>query len=261
MQTEVQRAILAAAGRYVRKLVMPFDDRLKSLEGRVVEKGEPGKDGKDGADGRDADPVDVGAIENAVVSRLLESERLHTLADAFAVEAVDAHLKANPPADGKDGSDGRDGDDGEPGKDGASPDAETVAELVAQKFERRFGEMVLGWERMARDVTEKAIEKMPAPRDGIDGIGFDDMAVEHDGERGFTIKFRRGDVVKAFPFRIPVVLDRGVFRAADGYEKGDGVTYGGQFWIAQKDVPEGAPGQSADWRLAVRKGRDRKDGA
>jgi hypothetical protein len=44
------------------------------------------------------------------------------------------------------------------------------------------------------------------------------------------------------------------------YRKGDGVTWGGSFWIAQKDAPEGRPGLSDDWRLAVKKGRDGRDG-
>ncbi|MDT4884579.1 hypothetical protein FQZ97_1207340 [compost metagenome] len=58
--------------------------------------------------------------------------------------------------------------------------------------------------------------------------------------------------------RIPAVIDRGVF-SNGAYEKGDGTTYGGCYWIAQKDAPEGVPGSSPDWRLAVKKGRDGKD--
>lgn len=96
-------------------------------------------------------------------------------------------------------------------------------------------------------------------KDGADGLGFDDLTVEHDGERGFTFKFQRGDVVKAFSFTVPATIDRGVFNGG-AYAKGDGVTFGGSYWIAQKDAPDGKPGLSADWRLAVKKGRDGKDG-
>lgn len=53
--------------------------------------------------------------------------------------------------------------------------------------------------------------------------------------------------------KIASVIDRGVFSAEKSYEQGDGTTYGGCYWIAQKDAPVGVPGGSDDWRLAVKK--------
>lgn len=96
-------------------------------------------------------------------------------------------------------------------------------------------------------------------RDGKDGLGFDDLSVEHDGERGLTIKFQRGDVVKSFEITLPIVIDRGVFVATKTYEKGDGVTWSGSFWIAQKQTSE-KPGLNTDWRLSVKEGRPGKAG-
>lgn len=61
---------------------------------------------------------------------------------------------------------------------------------------------------------------------------------------------------KESDFDVPAVIDRGVFREETKYLKGDGCTFGGSYWIAQKSSPEGKPGQSDDWRLAVKKGRD-----
>lgn len=55
-------------------------------------------------------------------------------------------------------------------------------------------------------------------------------------------------------FNIPMVLDRGVYRAETKYAKGDGVTWGGSWWIAQVDEPTDKPGVSAQWRLAVKQG-------
>jgi len=58
---------------------------------------------------------------------------------------------------------------------------------------------------------------------------------------------------------VPLVIDRGVFRADGLYDKGDGVTFGGSFWIAQTETAA-RPGEgNTDWRLAVKKGRDGKD--
>ena len=57
-----------------------------------------------------------------------------------------------------------------------------------------------------------------------------------------------------------MVLDAGVFRSGGSYERWDFATYGGSGWIAQVDT-KATPGTNSDWRLAVKKGRDGKDGA
>ena len=80
-----------------------------------------------------------------------------------------------------------------------------------------------------------------------------------DGERTFTVRFVRGEKVKEFSFKVPVLIERGVYRAGQTYERGDGGTYQGSFWIAQKDT-SGKPGECDGWRLSVKKGRDGKDG-
>lgn len=94
---------------------------------------------------------------------------------------------------------------------------------------------------------------------GADGVGFDDIDVAHDGGRGFTVRFVRGDRTKEFTFVLPVVLDRGVFKDGTAYAAGDGVTFGGSFWIAQRET-SAKPGTDDSWRLSVKKGRDGKDG-
>lgn len=95
---------------------------------------------------------------------------------------------------------------------------------------------------------------------GADGLGFDDLTVEHDGERAVTFKFVRGEQVKAFTVTLPTVLDRGVFKAGGQYQKGDGVTFGGHYWIAQAETAD-APGDGVkSWRLAVSRGREGKAG-
>jgi hypothetical protein len=55
------------------------------------------------------------------------------------------------------------------------------------------------------------------------------------------------------------VIDRGVFKDGTEYDKGDGVTWGGSFWIAQRDTQSKPDAGNGDWRLAVKKGRDGKD--
>lgn len=142
------------------------------------------------------------------------------------------------------------------GKDGESVSAETVIASVSASFERRFSDMQLSWERQARDTFEKAVDRMPIPKDGVNGkdaLPVDSIDIVQDG-RDVVIKL--GDTKHVI--KLDTVIDRGVWREAE-YEKGDAVTYGGSLWIAQDSGAHGAPGTSKAWRLAVKKGRDGKD--
>lgn len=102
-------------------------------------------------------------------------------------------------------------------------------------------------------------------KDGADGLGFDDIEVEFDGERSFTLKFVRGDKVKTFgAFKVPAQIYRGVYDEARRYELGDVVTWGGSMWHARKDTTA-KPGQANEdsrgsWVMSVRKGSEGKQG-
>ncbi|MFU5560292.1 hypothetical protein ACM7V5_04995 [Pseudomonas aeruginosa] len=134
---------------------------------------------------------------------------------------------------------------------------------VAATFERRFSDLTLSWERQARETFDKAADRMPIPKNGENGrdalpLESFDLLLSDDG-RTVTVKMQAGDTMIEKSVKIASVIDRGVFSAEKSYEQGDGTTYGGCYWIAQKDAPEGVPGASADWRMAVKKGRDGKD--
>lgn len=101
---------------------------------------------------------------------------------------------------------------------------------------------------------QAAFDAIPEGKNGEDGVGFDDMTAEYDGERTITLRFERGDTVKTFAFEMPVVLDRGVWLERE-YSAGDGVTWAGSFWIAQK-ATSAKPGSGDDWRLSVKRGQN-----
>jgi hypothetical protein len=103
------------------------------------------------------------------------------------------------------------------------------------------------------DACLAEIAKIPRPRDGKDGLGFEDVSVIHDGERLITIRFMRGDQTKEFTITIPAIIDRGIWREGK-YAKGDGVTWDGSFFVAQCDTEE-KPLLHQDWRQAVKAGR------
>lgn len=158
---------------------------------------------------------------------------------------------------------GKDGERGPAGADGKSFTLDDARALL----EPEICKWALDFERRAQDTLQRSLDRMPKAKDGKDGtngkdgqdgLGFDDVTVEHDGERGFTIKYVRGDQVKQFTFVIPVVLDKGYYREGESFEKGDGVTFGGSYWIAQTVTRSKPETGNDDWRLAVKKGRDAK---
>ena len=183
-------------------------------------------------DGKDYEPEvlrravveEVAALPKPADGKSVTSEDLRPLVAEEVAKAVAGIPKA---ADGAPGRDGRDGQPGLPGRDG-------------------------------QDGKDGANGE--AGKDGADGLGFDDMSVEYDGERTVSLLFARGGVVKRFDLSLPIAIDRGIYRSEEKHARGDAVSYGGSLWIAQKDAPEGKPGEGSDWRLAVKKGRDGKDG-
>lgn len=241
--------------------------------------------------GKDADPVEVAAqiaaeVERAVAAlpapqdgKSIGIEDVRPVIDEAVSKAVAALPAAKDGIDGKDGRDGIDGrngadgingKDGAPGRDGADVVdllIDRAGELIVTLSDGRAKSIgpVIGRDGVDADMAAlskqiaDAVASIPAPKDGIDGFGFDDMDVHHDGERGFTLRFTKGEHVKEFLITVPVVLDRGVFKDGQTYQKGDGVTWGGSFWIAQVDTGD-KPDVGKGWRLAVKRGRDGKDG-
>jgi hypothetical protein len=222
--------IISSVKEYIEKALSPLDNRLKQLEARPApekgEKGDAGLNGKDGADGKPG--IDGVGIDGR---------------------------------DGRDGVDGLHGKDGRDGIDGKSVTVEQVREMFLDMYQVHQAQWALDFERRAQDVLQRSIDRIEKPRDGKDGkdgrdgLGVEDFTLSIDG-RDVTATIKRGDFVKSHTVRIPALLDRGVFKEIADYEKGDGVTWGGSFWIAQKDAPEGKPGSGPDWRLAVKAGRD-----
>lgn len=91
--------------------------------------------------------------------------------------------------------------------------------------------------------------------DGVAGV-----RVESPSARKCVVIVQRASgVEESKEFTVPGFDDRGVFKEGESYLRGDGVTYGGCLFLAQKDDPSGKPGTSQDWRMAVKKGRDGRD--
>ncbi len=104
-------------------------------------------------------------------------------------------------------------------------------------------------------------EKGVDGKDGRDGLSLENFSVEKLGARRFMLVLQNGETRKEAVLSLDgLVLDAGVFKEEADYVAGDGVTYGGSFWIAQKPSKGLRPGTSDAWRLAVKQGRDGKQG-
>lgn len=198
------------------------------------------------------------------------------IAPEVIAEQVRSYLEANPPAPGKDGvdgvngSDGRDGVDGLPGapgtdgKDGEKGMDGQAGPVVVAAIKDHEGELILsltdGTMLKTGIFDGRPGEKGLDGKDGRDGFGLDsfDTELKEDG-RTLLLKFVSGDTTETHELCFPVVIDRGVYKAETEYAQGDGVTFGGSFWIAQRET-SAKPEASDDWRLAVKRGRDGKDG-
>lgn len=146
----------------------------------------------------------------------------------------------------------------------APPNATPSAEEIAKAMEPIFSVWALGFERKADDILQRAIDRMPKPKDGRDGRDAFDLdsfecSIGDDG-RTVTLSFKRGEETISKSIKMPAMLYKGVFSRGTEYSENDVVTYGGSMFIATKDAPDGAPGSSDDWKLSVKRGRDGKDG-
>lgn len=143
-------------------------------------------------------------------------------------------------------------------KDGTSVTLDDVKGLV----ESNMAVWALDFERRAQDILQRAIERVPTPRDGKDATELADFDLLVDEEaRTVTLTMGTTEGSKSITRKASWLLDRGVYSAGKAYDRGDAVSWGGNLWIAQVDGTKAMPAEAEpEWRLAVRKGRDGRNG-
>lgn len=164
----------------------------------------------------------------------------------------------------------------EPGKPGDAPTTEELRALILPEVQKAVaalppperGETGIGLAGAVIDRSGSLVVTMSDGRvhdlgivvgkdggDGLPGLGFDDLEITYDGRRTFGFRLARGERVKEYPFKVPLMLDAGVFRDGETYEQGDCVSLGGSMWLAQKDTTE-KPGTGDGWRMGIKRGRN-----
>lgn len=291
--TSIARAVDA-----IRPRVDGLEAEVLSLKAMAPVAGPPGAPGPEGQPGRDGTPGPAGApgldgqpgrdgqsIELAVVEALV-TKALATLPMLVRDEVTRAVAAIPVP---KDGTDGRPGADGAPGRDGVDgkdgpaglqgKDGRdgigvthaliTRAGAIALTFSdgqtKEIGLVVPDRALVAQLVGDE-LKTWPKPQDGAPGPPgrdgtLEEAVAEHDGER--TVTLVRKDGSRLGTITLPIPIDRGVWKPGTWYGKGDGVTWGGSFWLAQEATsakPGEAGADSRAWRLAVKRGTDGKPG-
>lgn len=120
----------------------------------------------------------------------------------------------------------------------------------------------LEFERRAQDTLQRAIDKLPIPangKDGKDGLGWDNVSMEYDGDRVFKFVLQNDEERKEYLFTSPMAIYRGVYVESKTYERGDQVTWAGSLWHADEQT-SAKPGNGAGWTLVAKRGRDGRDG-
>lgn len=238
-----------SVGETIRDAVTPLLRRIEELESRQPEKGDKGDRGDD------APPVEIDVAD--VVRELLAADGVKQ----YLKLEVDAYLTENPPANGKDATEAQIIDAvksalaANPPKDGKSVTIEDVSLFL----DAAIAKHVLELERRATDAVTKAIDKIPEPKQGRDGVDLTELSIDFDGERTVTVKGRTGEVTK----RVPVPLWRGYWSPGVVAEKADILTHNGTAYIAIVDNPKCEPGVGKydhEWKVFARKGADGKHG-
>jgi hypothetical protein len=223
---EIVKSHVTAATAPLLKRIEMLEARPAPVRGEMGERGLPGEPGRDGV-----------GLAGALIDR--SGVLVLTLTDGTTRD-----LGMVVGKDGADGAQGPQGERGEPGPQGEKGEPGEIGPVGEKGMDGRDG----------TDGKDG--------RDGLngrDGFGFDDLSVEQTDERSFKLVFAQGDARKEFPFSLPVVIDRGVFKQGESYAAGDGVTWGGSYWIAQRGTDAKPDGPDSGWRLAVKRGRDGKD--
>lgn len=277
--------IVAAIDGAVAKAVAAIEPPKEGQRGEKGERGERGADGMS-VTVADVEPVVLAAVEKAVAALPTPQNG----APGEKGERGETGEKGDRGERGEVGAEGPQGPAGPQGERGQDADPRLVkalqeelsaltalrGELVAAKALVPSAFVIDQDGVLVAQVNgeAKAIGRVrgadgpagPAGKDGTDGrdgLGFEDLSLDYDGERNMRVSFARGDVEKKYDLVFPVPIDRGVWKADTVYQRGDGVTWAGSFWIAQAQTsvrPGDRDEASRVWRLAVKAGREGKQG-
>lgn len=219
--------------RRIAEAVQPVVERLVQLEHKVTdlpapergEKGERGEQGLPGV-GEKGDPGEKGD-------------------------------KGDPGERGEKGERGDRGEQGEPGDPGH--DALMIEVLPGIDETRSYPPRTYATHNGGLWMSRRKTRGMDGWESVLRGIDREEETQVSDREFVRTTYYSDGTKYER-TLRIKTPADCGVYDHAREYLAGDGVSYDGSFWIAQRDAPGRPSTDNSGWRLAVKRGRNGRDG-
>lgn len=276
--------VLTAVRGFVSRSLDGLTARLAAVEARQPERGEKGEPGEKGDPGLTPDSnviLDALAVRVPAVVKGIVDEAMQGIPPPKDGEAGPPGEKGEPgpPGDrgepgepGLPGEPGNPGEKGEPGEKGLDGRDGNLAALHAhglletgKQYERGTFVAHGGGLIFATRATDPLNEGDRIDAAGwlvvLNGIGSIESLVENEGRTVTRIFSLTNGTKHVEVEKRDVVIDRGVYREENTYEKGDHVSAGGSGWIAQRSENLGRPGlPDSGWRLSTKAGRDGKDG-
>ena len=252
----VVQKVRSFVSKEISLLAAQMDERFKALPApQKGDSGERGEAGADGLPGKDAEPVDVDGVVREVLKRTIVPLNGKDGEPGAAGKDGERGSDGEKGADGRDGRDGKDGKDGRDGADGQ--DAFDIDILDAIDETKRYRRGTVASHNGGLWYAGKTTTGMDGWKCIVEGQP--EIVIHMSDERTIEVKtISTTGAQKSATFSMPVVLDAGYYREGDAYEKGDGVTFGGSYWIAQSLTRTKPEIGNDEWRLAVKKGRDAK---
>lgn len=204
-----------------------------------------------------------------------------------ALEARPLAEKGDRGTDGRNGTDGNHGRDGQDGKDGrdAVVSYDDILKAVEETHERLVAKHILDLERRGMDAIQRAIDKLPVPKDGKDGLNGKDGRDAIDGKDGkdglngkdgvgvesltreydpasheIVERWAAGSITKELRYPAGGLRPGGYWKEGTKALSGQAWTKDGVLWIAIRDTSDVPSRNSADWFIGARKGKDGIDG-
>lgn len=205
--------------------------------------------------GRWAEKADVESVKvefkEAISMKAVESAEW-----ASRLQFLQSKLDALPaPRDGRDGRDGKDGSFTHPSH---------------WQSDKTYGHSSVVIHRGGVFFASRETDQEPLSENSgwvliVDGVKGMDFAWDTDSDVRrflFYVEHTSGEM-EQFEFRAPFPVYRGCYDKDEEYEQQDFVTRNGSLWIALKDKPANPPGTdegAAEWKLAVKAGKNGKAG-
>jgi hypothetical protein len=215
------------------------------LRGEKGDAGEPGARGEDGAAGSPGARGEKGDNGASILSAIVNADGELILISSDGTKHAAGIVR------GKDGTNGVDGGRGPRGLDAAALRPEVGID-DAKAYPAGSWRVYRGGSWFAETDTEPLKGRSPSEAGWTPiAIGENSFSIDMEGRTVVVKRTTSTGLAIERRFKVPLLMDKGVYSPSAQYEKDDAVTFGGSYFVAKVDKPAGRPG-SDDWRMLIK---------